>query len=72
MTTMFIYFVAVMSHSHPQSLRSFWPAAGIERLWEQPFQVCAIDADYVRPDNGDVHVRYSLSIIMDESLVIKA
>ena len=23
-------------HSRPQSLRSFWPAAGIERLWEQP------------------------------------
>ena len=32
-------------HSRPQSPRSFWPAAGIERLWEQPFQACAIDAD---------------------------
>ena len=35
----------VCYHSRPQSLRSFWPAAGIERLWEQPFQACAIDAD---------------------------
>ena len=44
---------AFSKHSRPQSLRSFWPAAGICRnreLWEQPFQACAIAADYVRPD----------------------
>ena len=40
--------VQVVEHSRPQSLRSFWPAAGIERLWEQPFQACAVDVDYVR------------------------
>ena len=37
-------------HSRPQSLRSFWPAAGIERLWEQPLQACAIDEVFVKPD----------------------
>ena len=26
----------VFFHARPQSPRSFWPAAGIERLWEQP------------------------------------
>ena len=38
-------------HSRPQSLRSHWPAAWIERLWEQPFRACAIDEDLVKPDN---------------------
>ena len=37
-------------HSRPQSRRSFWPAAGIERLWEHPFQACAVDVDCVKPD----------------------
>ena len=40
----------VQPESRPQSLRSFWPAAGIERLWEQPFWACAIDEDWVKPD----------------------
>ena len=31
---------SLIDHSRPQSLRSFWPPAGIEiirELWEQPF-----------------------------------
>ena len=51
----------VCYHSRPQSLRSFWPAAGIERLWEQPFQACAIDADYVRPDGQNSVISFVIS-----------
>ena len=49
------------NHSRPQSLRSFWPAAGIERLWEQPFQACAIDVDYVRPDGQNSVISFVIS-----------
>ena len=43
-------------HSRPQSLRAFWPAAGTERLWEQPFQACAIDEDLMLKENGSLGV----------------
>ena len=48
-------------HSRPQSLRSFWPAAGIERLWEQPFQACAIDEDFVKPDGQNSVIFFIIS-----------
>ena len=53
--------VARINHSRPQSLRSIWPAAGIERLWEQPFQACAIDEDYVRPDGQNSVISFVFS-----------
>ena len=37
--------VPVDAHSRRQSPRSFWPAAGIKKLWEQPFRAWAIDED---------------------------
>ena len=48
-------------HSRPQSLRSSWPAAGNERLWEQPFQACAVDVDYVRPDGQNSVISFVIS-----------
>ena len=48
-------------HSRPQSLRSFWPAAGIERFWEQPFQACAIDEDFVKPDGQNSVISFVIS-----------
>ena len=48
-------------HSRPQSLRSFWPAAGIERLWEQPLQACAIDEDFVKPDGQNSVISFVIS-----------
>ena len=30
-------------------------------LWEQPFQVCAIDADYVRPDGQNSVISFVIS-----------
>ena len=48
-------------HSRPQSLRSFWPAAGIERFWEQPFQACAIDEDFVKPDGQNSVISFVFS-----------
>ena len=48
-------------HSRSQSLRSFWPAAGIERLWEQPFQACAIDEDFVKPDGQNSVIFFVIS-----------
>ena len=50
-----------LSHSRSQSLRSFWPAAGIERLWEQPFQACAIDEDFVKPDGQNSVISFVIS-----------
>ena len=50
-----------MKHSRSQSLRSFWPAAGIERLWEQPFQACAIDEDFVKPDGQNSVISFVIS-----------
>ena len=49
------------AHSRPQSLRSFWPKAGIERLWEQPFQACAIDEDFVNPDGQNSVISFVIS-----------
>ena len=48
-------------HSRPQSLRSFWPAAGIERLWEQPFQAYAIDEDFAKPDGQNSVIFFVIS-----------
>ena len=48
-------------HSRPQSLRSFWPAAGIERLWEQPLKACAIDEDFVKPDGQNSVISFVIS-----------
>ena len=48
-------------HSRSQSLRSFWPAAGIERLWEQPFQACSIDEDFVKPDGQNSVISFVIS-----------
>ena len=56
-----VKFAFATAHSRPQSLRSFWPAAGIERLWEQPFQACAIDVDYVRPDGQNSVISFVIS-----------
>ena len=51
---------SVWSHSRTQSLRSFWPAAGIA-LWEQPFQARAIDADCVRLDGQNSVILFVIS-----------
>ena len=37
--------IKIPCQSRSQSLRSPWPAVGKLKLWEQPFQACAIDAD---------------------------
>ena len=59
-------------HSRPQSLRSFWPAAGIERLWEQPFQACAIDEDFVKPDGQNSVISFVISKWLLPELLIPA
>ena len=51
---------SVWSHSRTQSLRSFWPGAGIA-LWEQPFQACAKDADCVRLDGQNSVILFVIS-----------
>ena len=53
--------IPIMNHSRPQSPLSFWPAAGIEGLWKQPFQAWAIDADHVRPDGQNSVTSFVIS-----------
>ena len=60
------------SHSRLQILRSFWPAAGIERLWEQPFQACAIDEDFVKPDGQNSVISFDISKWLLQELSIPA
>ena len=62
----------VGKHSRPQSLRSFKPAVGIERLWEQPFQACAIDEDFVKPDGQNSVISFVISKWLFPELSIPA
>ena len=47
--------------ARPQSLRSFWPAAAIERSGSNHFRTYAIDADYVRPDGQNSLISFVTS-----------
>ena len=64
--------LTVCLHSRLQSLRSFWPEAGIERLWEQSFQACAVDVDYVRPDGQNSVISFVISKCLLPELSIPA
>ena len=48
------------------------PCAGIERLWEQPFQAWAIDADHVRPDGQNSVISFVISKWLLPELSISA
>ena len=41
-------------------------------LWEQPFQACAIDADYVRPDGQNSVISFVISKWLRSELSIPA
>ena len=48
--------------SHSQRLRSPWPAVEKRELWEQPFQACAIDADWVRKTSSETPISFPESL----------
>ena len=52
----------LITQSHSQSLRSPRPVVAKRELWEQPFQACAIDADYaVKPDGQNSVISFVIS-----------
>jgi len=50
------------SQSRSHRLRSPWPADWKQELWEQPFQACALDADYaMKPDEQNSVISFVIS-----------
>ena len=48
-------------HSHPPEPTILLVCGRNRELWEQPFQACAIDEDYVRPDGQNSVISFVIS-----------
>ena len=50
-----------LATNDPHSQKELTQIQEIERLWEQPFQACAIDEDFVKPDGQNSVISFVIS-----------